>query len=154
MAPAEIARVLRLYAGPPHPRLRARAQRSRLRLAAAGVVVCAGAVACVAAAFALVGGSERHHAAIAPAQCTPSVVSRGAVYRERRATGFRLGRPLAQAVFRPCGGASTEVTVTSIEGIQQGAAVGVRGRPGRIFVAERCASKPEAALAACLRTPR
>jgi hypothetical protein len=147
--PAELARVLRLYAGPAQPRP-VRHARVGGRLIAAGLAA-GGAVAVVIAVVALLGGGRAdNHAALAPTQCAPTVVTAGTVYRERAVGGLPLGRPVRKAVLRPCGADPAPVTVTSIAGIPPRTALAVAGRPGRVYVAERCARAPDAKLIACL----
>jgi hypothetical protein len=149
--PAELARVLRLYAGPGHPRP-VRHARAGGRLVAAGLAAGgAVAVVVVVAVVALLGaGRADNHAALTPTQCAPTVVSAGTTYRERAVGGLTLGRPLRKAMLRPCGAEPAPVTVTTIAGIPPQTALGIAGRPGRVYVIERCARVPDAKLIACL----
>ncbi len=150
----ELARVLRLYEGPPQPRPvlgRAGSRPSRLALAALVLVIAAGSAA---AAVGLVTGSgTRHHAALDPGGCITTLTLAGRRYVER-AVGTSLpapGRRLGSGVWRPCGSPTTTVPATALAGVDARRAVGVRGRRGVIYVAAPCARTPAAQLLACVR---
>ena len=154
--PGVLARVLRLYAGPPEPRPLGARDRSRHRHARA-IAVAAGlavAVVATAAVFSFArGGGDRMPASIASNGCVTTLTVGGNRY-VARPLRLQPARALGNAVLRPCASRPVDVAVVALAGIDARRAVGLRGVPTRIYVSTPCARTSNDRLLSCLRSPR